>query len=172
MYEKTVCFSGHRPEKLPHGGDENHPATGNLKSLLHKEIYDSIHAGYTEFITGLARGVDNWAARMILDFRSREPSLRLICVRPYRDYGENWRGSDRWELAHILEQADEIVVLGEQYHKDCMRQRNQYMVEHSAKLIAVVSDYRSGTGQTIRYAQKKGLELRVIEISQNRDFFY
>ncbi len=37
------------------------------------------------------------------------------------------------------------------------------MVDHSGKLIAVVSDYRSGTGATIRYARKQGIEVREID---------
>lgn len=33
--------------------------------------------------------------------------------------------------------------------KRLYRLRNQYMVDRSSKLIAVVDDYKSGTGQTI-----------------------
>ena len=123
MYEKTVCFSGHRPEKLPNGGDENSIAISQLKSLLYKEIYDSI--------TG---------------------------------YGDNWRGYDKWALSHIIEKADEVVTICPEFEKSCMKQRNEYMVDHSSKLIAVVSNYRSGTGQTIRYAQKKGINVMTIEV--------
>lgn len=169
MAQKTVCFSGHRPEKLPYGGDENSLSTNNLKSLLYKEIYDSIQDGYTDFVTGLARGVDNWAAQMVLEFKNKNAGLRLICVQPYKGYGENWKGFDRWNLAHILERADEVVVVCDEFRKDCMRLRNEYMVNRAEKLIAVVSNYRSGTGQTIRYAQKRGLLVRTIEIQQNRE---
>lgn len=164
MYEKTVCFSGHRPEKLPNGGDENSIAISQLKSLLYKEIYDSITAGYTEFITGLARGIDNWAAEMIIDFKNKNSDIRLICVKPYTGYGDNWRGYDKWALSHIIEKADEVVTICPGFEKSCMKQRNEYMVDHSSKLIAVVSNYRSGTGQTIRYAQKKGIDVMTIEV--------
>ena len=37
------------------------------------------------------------------------------------------------------------------------------MVDRSGTLIAVVSDYRSGTGATIRYAEKQGIEVRTID---------
>ena len=172
MYDKTVCFSGHRPEKLPNGGDENSIAITRLKSLLYKEIYDSITAGYTDFITGLARGVDNWAAEMVIDFKNKNNDIRLICVEPYTGYGENWRGYDKWELSHIIEKADEVITICQGFEKSCMKQRNEYMVNHSSKLIAVVSNYRSGTGQTIRYAQKKGIDVMCIEISENMEIFY
>lgn len=172
MYDNTVCFSGHRPEKLPHGGDENSQAMNHLKSLLYKEIYDSINEGYTEFITGLARGIDNWAAEMIIDFKNKNNKIQLICVQPYKGYGETWHGYDKWALSHILERADEVITICGSFEKDCMRLRNEYMVNHSKKLIAVVSNYRSGTGQTIRYAQKKGLCIKTIDIQENSEIFY
>lgn len=171
MTEKTLCFSGHRPEKLPFNGDEGHPATRRLKSLLAKEIRDSIEEGYTCFIAGLARGVDNWAARIVLDEKLRNPEIKLICVKPYEGHGDSWKGVDRWELSHILESADEVVTLCPSYQKGCMKKRNEYMVNHSSKLIAVVSDYKSGTGQTIRYAQKQGLALRIIDLNANKELF-
>lgn len=177
MSELTACFSGHRPEKLPNGGDENSQGINCLKSLLYKEIYDCIKGGYTTFITGLARGVDNWAADMVIEFKvagGKIPDcevlgsdIKLICAMPYADYGKEWKGYAKWELSHILEKADEIVTIAPTYTKGCMQLRNSYMVDHSDKLIAVVSDYRSGTGQTIRYAQKKGIEVKIIEVNKN-----
>lgn len=172
MNVKTVCFSGHRPEKLPHKGDENSLAVSRLKSILYKEIYDSVEEGYTIFITGLARGIDNWAADMVIELKLKNPEIRLVCVKPYEDYGENWKGFDKWNLSHILEKADEVVSVCESFQKNCMKLRNEYMVNHASKLIAVVSNYRSGTGQTIRYAQKQGLDVRIIDIDENSELFY
>ena len=71
MTYKTICFSGHRPEKLPFKGDDLSPVTGAIKSILYKEITECIESGYNRFITGLARGVDNWAADIVIDFKSR-----------------------------------------------------------------------------------------------------
>lgn len=170
MSGKTVCFSGHRPEKLP-CRDNNSLETNRLKSLLYKEIYDCVEAGYVNFVTGLAKGIDNWAADMVIEFKIKKPELRLICVMPYADYGKNWRGFDKWELSHILEKADEVITTSEEYTKNSMRLRNEKMVDMSDKLIAVVHDFRSGTGQTIRYAEKKGIETKVIDLTGDYDFF-
>ncbi len=171
MSAKTLCFSGHRPEKLPHKGDESSVAIGNLKSLLYKEIYDSITEGYTDFITGLSRGIDIWAANMVIEFKNKMPNLRLICARPYKGFGDERVGYEKWELCHILEKADEIVDISPFYTDSCMKKRNFYMVDRSSKLIAVVRDYYSGTGQTIRYAVKKGLCVKIIDISKNVELF-
>ena len=49
MREKTVCFSGHRPEKLPFNGDESIFEVKTLMSRLFREINSAIFQGYTTF---------------------------------------------------------------------------------------------------------------------------
>lgn len=171
MEYKTICFSGHRPEKLPGLGDDYSPLTSVLKSLLFKEISLSLQEGYNCFITGLARGIDNWAADIIIDFKLHGNNIKLICVMPHKNYGTNWKGFDKWNLSHILEKADEVITISESYSRFCMKERNFYMVDHSDKLIALLKNERSGTGQTVRYAKKKGLEVKLIDLNNyNFDF--
>lgn len=160
---RTVCFSGHRPGKLPDGGDDSSQIIRVLKSILYKEIIDSIEQGYNIFITGLARGVDLWAGEIILELKAGNPEIRLVAAAPCRNHGSGFTGKDKFVLGNILLKADEVVYVSESYSQDCMRMRNRYMVDHSAKLIAVVSDYKSGTGQTIRYAKQSGLEIKTID---------
>lgn len=163
---KTVCFSGHRPEKLPDGGSECSQVIRTIKSILYKEILDSIDNGCTTFVTGLARGVDLWAGEMIMELKAQGMPLRLVAAAPYRAHGSSFKGKDRFVLGNIFLKADEIVYVCENYSRDCMRLRNEYMVDRSDKLIAVVSDYRSGTGQTIRYAERKRLEIKIIDAAK------
>ena len=166
MLDNTVCFSGHRPEKLPFKGDPSNPQVRILMSKLFLEIDQSIKKGYTTFISGMAKGVDIWVARYVIEKKESNPSLKLICAIPYKGFGESWRGVDRWDFEWIKDKADEIIYICESYFPYCMKKRNEYMVDHSSKLIAVVGDYSSGTGQTIRYAMKKGLETRIINIGK------
>ena len=63
----------------------------------------------------------------------------------------------------ILYKADEIVHVSENYSPYCLKKRNEYMVDNSSKLIAVVSDFNSGTGHTVRYANKNNVEVRLIK---------
>ena len=49
------CFTGHRPEKLQEPEDA-------VTAALEKEIRQAIADGFNVFITGMARGVDIWAA--------------------------------------------------------------------------------------------------------------
>lgn len=159
---RTVCFSGHRPEKLPIGGDSGADVIRVLKSILYKEILDSINNGFNCFITGLARGVDLWAGEIVLELKAENENIRLIAVSPYRDYGKNFNGEEKYSFGNIMLKADKIIYIAEEYSNDCLRRRNQYMVDNSGKLIAVVSDYKSGTGSTIRYAENQGIPVRII----------
>ncbi len=166
LKNRTICFSGHRPEKLPYGGSERSSVTRVIKSILYKAILDSIGEGYDTFITGLARGVDLWAGEIILELKAQGEKIKLIAVAPYKGHGKNFRGSEKFLLGNILLKADETVYISEAYSRGCMRMRNEYMVDHSGKLIAVISDYRSGTGATIKYAQKQGVITRLIDVKK------
>ena len=161
--KRTVCFSGHRPEKLPDGGSSRSQLVKMLKSILYKSVIDSIDEGYNCFITGLARGIDLWAGEIVLELKAQGENIRLIAAAPYRGHGKNFVSYEKYTLGNILLKADEVVYVSENYDKGCMQRRNQYMVNRSGKLIAVVSDYRSGTGATIRYANKCGLITHIID---------
>ncbi len=160
---RTVCFSGHRPEKLPCGGDERCAVTRVLKSILYKAILDSIKEGYDCFITGLARGVDLWAGEIILELKAQGENVKLIAAVPYKGHGKGLRSDEKFLFGNIMLKADKIVYISDSYSQRCMHLRNEYMVDHSGKLIAVVSDYRSGTGYTIKYAREKGITVRIID---------
>ncbi len=160
---RTVCFSGHRPEKLPVKGDSGALVIRYLKSILYKEILDSINAGYRRFITGLARGVDLWAGEILLELKAQGEDISIIAVKPYKAHGDNFLGREKFSLGRLISKADEVICLCDEYRKGCLQRRNEYMVDHSGKLIAVVSDYRSGTGATIRYAEKQNIKVRVID---------
>ena len=83
--ERSQCcaFTGHRPEKLL--GKE-----AFVIVELRKEIIEAIADGYTTFITGCSRGVDLWAADIIIHLRRYNPELKLIGVIPFEGFESNW----------------------------------------------------------------------------------
>lgn len=162
--EKTVCFTGHRPEKLPGCSGENNTLLSMLKSMLYYRIYMAAQTGFEYFISGLARGIDLWAAESVIEIKKKYSHIKLICAKPYPEHGSTFRGEDLWSLNNVLEKADEIICVSDHYSRDCYKLRNQFMVDNSACLIGVVNDFHSGTGQTIAYANKKGIEVSLIKI--------
>ena len=60
---KTCAFTGHRPQSLPFGFDESDKRCTSLKSVMRDQIVALIeNEGVTHFITGMALGVDMYAA--------------------------------------------------------------------------------------------------------------
>lgn len=155
-----VCFTGHRESKLPQGAMRK-----VIVSMLYLEIQSAIADGATVFYTGMADGVDLDAAELVLEQKITHPMLRLIAVLPFPKKQLTDVASD-CRYQRILQAADEVVTLCPAYRRGCYEMRNQYMVDHSERVIAVCREMRSGTGQTIRMAKQKGIEVRVIEIDK------
>lgn len=161
MKSKSACFSGHRPHKLP-----NNTAIVNLlKSRLYKAIIDSVAQGYCEFYTGCALGVDMWAAKFLIEMKNTNPKIKLHCVLPYSTHSKNWQLSDKYDLECVLHSADSVCCLSQGYYKGCFSERNKYIVDKSSLLIALIGDELSGTGQTIRYARRKGIKVIRINVA-------
>ena len=159
---KTVCFSGHRPEKLPDKGDAHSLKMKTILSMLYYEIYKSIEEGYDTFIVGGAKGIDLIAAEFVYQFIHQGKNIRLIVAMPYPGFGSSFKGNDLYMRGNAIAKAEQVISVCEKYFDGCYSKRNRFMVDHSSRLIAVVSDMKSGTGQTIRYAEKTGLDMKVI----------
>ncbi len=80
---KTCAFTGHRPQSLPFGFDESDKRCTSLKSVMRDQIVALIeNEGVTHFITGMALGVDMYAAEIVLDLKSKYPHITLESAIP------------------------------------------------------------------------------------------
>ena len=52
-----------------------------------------------------------------------------------------------------------MTVLSESYTPSCMAVRNRFMVDNSNVLVACYDGMSGGTWNTIKYAQKKDIEV-------------
>lgn len=143
--KRRVCFTGHRPEKLIESEEY-------IKDRLRQEILRSIDEGYSVFISGMARGFDIWAAEIVLQMRSEGYEIKLICALPYNGFEERWSSDWQKRYRQILSQADFVRCVSKRYAPDCFQNRNEWMVNHSAKVIAVYNGTKGGTKNTIEYA--------------------
>lgn len=164
MAEIVCAFTGHRPKSLSWGYDESAPGCVLLKEVLAAQISALAEQGVTDFLSGMAQGVDLWCAQIVLDLKKKNPALKLHAILPCEGQENKWSVSAQEIYHSILEQADEVVYVGQEYSRGCMLERNRYMVDHSSILLAVYNGtYRSGTGMTVRYAQKLGREVIIID---------
>lgn len=149
------CFTGHRPEKM------TVPEPVVIEGL-EKEIRQTIADGFTVFISGMARGVDIWAAEIVLRLRSAGQPLRLICVSPYRGFESRWSPDWRQRYNAIIGTADLVRFICPFYSRDCFQRRNEWMVDHSSRVIAVYNGEAGGTRNTIQYAERNGIQVKMV----------
>ena len=150
------CFTGHRPEKLNTSEKE-------VKAALRKQIDQAVHDGFKVFITGMARGVDLWAAEIVLDLRKRNKEIRLICAIPHDRFEARWSPSWQELYRYVLAEADLTRVISKGYHTGVYQVRNEWMVNHSTRVIAVFNGQPSGTKNTIDYAYRQVVPVVLIE---------
>ena len=153
---RTCCFTGHRPNKLLRSSDA-------VRLELEREILLALQDGYTRFITGMAMGVDIWAAEYLLRLRELGTSLSLICALPCPDFEARWNADWQRRYRLVLEGADRCVTVCPTYSPSCFQLRNRWMVDRSDRLIAVYSGEAGGTRNTIAYAMAKEVPIRFIK---------
>lgn len=159
---ETCCFTGHRPQKLSWGYNEQDERCKQLKRILKSQIEQMITNGIRTFISGMALGTDIWAAEIVLELKSSYPNVRLVAAIPHEGQQIRWSDEYKKRYSDIRNAADDEVVLHEHYTKSCMHERNRWMVDRSACLIAVFNGEKGGTKGTIEYAQRKGLNVVLI----------
>ena len=154
---KTCCFSGHRPEKA-------NMQEQDIKFRLRTEIDKAIKDGYTTFISGMARGVDIWAAELVLEKKRMNKDIKLICAQPYEFFSKDQGWQWNVKYTKIVAQDDEVVTVSYKSNKGCYMLRNKWMVDHSSHLIAVFNGEPSGTKNTIDYAEKRHIGINLVEV--------
>lgn len=155
MKYKNCCFTGHRQAAL----------TEPLK----KRLTDGLRGLITEYNThdfyaGGAAGWDMLCEETVLKLREEFPFIRLHLVLPCsaEEQTARWDEALRMRYYDILKRADTAEYVSLMYTKDCMKLRNARLVEYSDCCVCYYDkngSVRSGTGQTIRMAESKGIRI-------------
>lgn len=163
-YGLTCCFTGHRPQALPSGGDERAPACVRLKDALRREIAALVQErGVTHFISGMAQGIDQWAAGLVAQLRGQYPHLSLEGAVPCAGQESGWSRDKQLQYHALRRQCDRWTILQPAYTRGCMQARNRYMVDNSDIVLAVWDGRPGGTGSTVAYARKRGRCLLILD---------
>lgn len=148
---KVACFSGQR--KIPQ--DQS------LKKRLRSTVIELIGKGVIFFGAGGATGFDMLAEETVLELREEYPQIKLILVLPCCPNQQTlkWNEEQRERYNNILKQADKIRILSPNYTRSCMLERNRHLADNSAYLICYLRKEYGGTFYTVKYAEKKGLNI-------------
>lgn len=163
--ETSCCFTGHRPEKLPNGynmlGEENFNMLMELKEIIVDHIENK---NIDTFITGMALGIDTWAAFIILKLKQTYPHIKLVAAVPCANHSIKWNQESRDIHKQILDKCDAVHYVSEEpYTHWCMQDRNKWMVDSSNCVIAVWDGTKGGTANCVNYAKKKNKEISILQ---------
>ena len=162
---KSACFTGHRTLMT-----DMNSFSALLLSVIEQMVADR---NITDYYVGGAYGFDAIASLSVLQLKEKYPEVRLHLILPCsnEEQTDGWNTKRKTEFENILGLADSVEQVSERYYNGCMKARN-------ARLVELATDYcicywnpkhfRSGTGQTVRMAQKKGIEvINIFEKSAN-----
>lgn len=148
----AAAFTGHR--------NIAHAQYPQIKGQLKIAIYNSYLQSIRKFYCGCAVGFDLLAAEAVLEMKGQLHDITLSAVVPYRNQCEWFSSSARQRYHDVLEKADDVMILGEEYHARCFLERNDYMVERSSLLIAYFyGNHKGGTFYTCHKAASRGLPI-------------
>ena len=149
-----VAFTGHRPDKL--GGYK-------LPNDTYIKVCQKIDEALTELkpekvITGMALGVDQWAAAVA--YRKKIP---FLAASPFENQECKWPEASQkaYRLLRRLA-AEEVIVCPGGYEASKMQTRNEWMVDHCDLLIAVWNGTKGGTANCVQYAQSVARQILFI----------
>ena len=112
----------------------------------------------------MANGCDLYFTEAVLHLRNVHSDVSLEAAVPCPTQADGWRKDLRERYQALLLQCDRRTLVSEVYDRGCMMKRNRYMVDASRMLIAVSNGQPGGAENTIRYAKRKGLEIKRIPL--------
>ena len=169
--QESCCFTGHRPEKLPWGYDEQDPRCVALKERIKDAVEAAWNEGYRHFLCGMARGCDLYFCECVQNLRRVLHDITIEAAIPYPEQAARWPADQRKRYQDCLDACDLQTMVSKRYTPYCMTRRNHYMVDHASLLIAAFDGVPGGSSQTIEYAMRRRIDILSIPILSDGEIF-
>lgn len=139
--------TGHRPDKL--GGYDTAVMLEN-QACIKQWLRQQLQGKATGLITGMALGVDQWAAEVCV-----EEKIPFCAALPFAGQERLWPDKSKAVYSFLLSFAAEVVhVSGPDYAAWKFQKRNEYVVDNCQILLAVWDGTSGGTANCVKYAHK------------------
>lgn len=153
-----LAFTGHRPDKLG-GYSEANPLRVKIGYEIMKHLYATKP---TEAISGMALGVDQWAAISCIVL-----GIPFTAAIPFAGQELTWPPASRDQYDYLIKKAARVeIVSSGGYAASKMQRRNEWMVDRCDRLLAVYDGSAGGTANCIGYALAKKKLITYIRISR------
>ena len=141
-----ICGTGHRPNKV---GGYSLEAGARLFKIARYWLSQNKP---DKVISGMAMGWD-----MALAHAAAHLGIQLIAAVPFKGQENRWSYQTVNFYHDLLSKAEEVVYVSEEgYAPWKMQVRNEWMVDHCDKVLALWDGSAGGTGNCIKYAEKVG----------------
>ena len=138
-----VAGTGHRPNKL--GGYTRDVRT----RLLNTAIKSLEHLQPTKLISGMALGWDQALARACVEL-----NIPFIAAVPFAGQETVWPAASQREYHELCEAASDLIIVSPGgYSAAKMQIRNEWMVDHCDRVLALWDGSSGGTRNCIGYAK-------------------
>ncbi len=140
-----VAFTGHRPQKLGGYG----PST--MQTMVRVAVRTLlVEKGATAAISGMALGVDQWAAEVCVEL-----GIPFTAAVPFVGQESQWPEESQRHYQLLLQRAYNVVVVSPgPYHPWKLQRRNEWMVDNCDVLLAFWDGSPGGTANCVRYAEE------------------
>jgi uncharacterized phage-like protein YoqJ len=153
---KSICITS--PREIPKDKSEY------VKQSLRHAVEQAIADGFTNFLSSMLNSVDLDFAAFVVEKKKLHPELFLEAVIPYSD---RMKSKDK-RFQKLMQQCSNTKLISQERDRDCYFATIRYLLENSERVIAVSDgNPKSSTAQLIRMATAKGLDLRIIDISDS-----
>ncbi len=141
----TCSFSGKKPGKL---------LCSYLETLqkLCKTVMDAYDSGYRTFLCGMDRGMEQWAAHVVLTLRDFHPDVRVVAVLPHEGLESDWTQDEQNAYRMLLQQADATQIKTD-------GNTLEWMLEHSGRHIIIATDHPEENNTIISADAQKNIEI-------------
>lgn len=171
----TCCFIGDGIQNNLFLFEEESPYYKDIKLKIEKNVVYLIEKLFvTNFLSGMDIGFEQWCAETILEKKENYPHITLEGVLPYEMHSINWTRAQRNNYYSIMGKSDREVLLQYHYTDDCIKKRNQYMINKS-KYIIYFQYGTSNIDNSVLYAKSKGrvvinIDSDKVQLSDNSCF--
>ncbi len=162
MKQKTCFFTGHRIVPKAEEARIRENTYALCVSLIE-------NMQIQRFCCGGALGFDTLAAQTVLLLKEKYPMVQLHMILPCKGQESKWTKKDKQIYKAIIEAADSVEYVSENYTTYCMHARNRHMVNLSCCGIAFLRSSVGGTAYTVQYAREKDVKMFSVDRVPKKD---
>ena len=130
-----------------------------VKDWLEKKILKAIEDGYTEFITGMKKGADLWAAEIVIKLKKEGFDIRLYAACAYKGVDNAWLNEWKTSFRYVLSNADDVIIVSKKAGKRAYLLRDLFLVDNASRLIMVYGGEVGSAYKMMKYAKDSGVEV-------------